>query len=386
ACTLNVQKPFYRTATGSQLKPAIILFMNVLNNSVQGASRHSFQGSIRVKDRLLKLLLIPLLGCFIPVFSGLLNYTTLSVPAFLFSLLFFVLLTMVIWQGSVKIVSYLRSRKWLPGDAFGRLFLFLAATVLYGVASVFFMAVLWQLLVLKQIAAPAIFIAIAITALVTALLSLVYEAVFLRAEVDLNAKVMQQLEMERLQAEAATLRNDLDPHFLFNCLNTLSYLVRNDGEQAYTFIHKLSNVFKYLLISKQKQFVPLKEELAFLEDYYYLLQVRFDEAIRIEQDTTGALPEEVTVPGTLQVLVENAIKRNFFSEKEPLVISIALNNQFITVSNPVGARQKKQQTTKGAAIADLRSQYRTLLNQELLTLETPQQYLVKVPRIKKPAA
>ena len=295
------------------------------------------------------------------------------------------LVTQIIWQGAIKIVSYLRARKWLPGNVFGKLLLISAAAVLYGVTIVFFTAVVWQLLVLKQIVLPVLYTAMTITALAAWLLTLTYESVFLSAEVDLNAKVMQQLELERLQAEANTLRNDLDPHFLFNCLNTLSYLVRNDTEQAYMFVHKLSNVFKYLLISKQKQFVPLKEELAFLEDYYFLLQVRFDEAIRIEQDTTDALPEEVTVPGTLQVLVENAIKRNFFSDKEPLVISIAINHHFITVSNPAAARQKKQSIPK-TAIAHLKSRYRTLLNKEVVTLETASEYLVKVPRLKKPAA
>lgn len=359
--------------------------MNVWNDMVLGSHRNSFQGSIMIKDRLLKMVLIPLLGCSIPLLSGLVSYAGLPFPTFFLSLLFFVFITQMIWQGCVKIVSYLRSRKWLPGNAFGKLAIFSAAAVLYGVTVVFLTAVVWQLLVLKQIGVPAIYTAITITALTTWLLTLIYEAVFLSAEIDLNTKVMQQLEVERLHAEAATLRNELDPHFLFNCLNTLSYLVRNDAERAYLFVHKLSNVFKYLLISKQKQFVPLKEEIAFLEDYYFLLQVRFEEAIRIEQDTVDALPEEVTLPGTLQVLVENAIKRNFFSDKEPLVISIAINKHFITVSNPVASRQKKQGVSK-TAIADLKARYRTLLNKEVLTQETPEEYLVKVPRIKKPAA
>jgi two-component system, LytTR family, sensor kinase len=359
--------------------------MNVWNEMVLRSNQNSFYGSIMIKDRLLKMLLVPLLGCFIPVLSGLVSYSGLSFSRFIFSLLFFVLVTQIVWQGSVHLVSYLRSRKWLQGNIFVKLVIFSAATVLYGVTVVFFTAALWQLLVVKQIIVPPLSNAIIITSLVTLVLTLMYESVFLSAELDLNTKVIQQLDLERLQAEANILRNDLDPHFLFNCLNTLSYLVRNDAEQAYRFVHKLSNVFKYLLISKQKEFVPLKEELAFLEDYYFLLQIRFEEAIRIEQDMKDAQPEEVTVPGTLQVLVENAMKRNFFSEKEPLVISITLHTNFITVSNPVTTKQKRQPPAK-TAIAGLKFRYRALLNKEVVTQETSHEYLVKVPRIKKPAA
>jgi two-component system, LytTR family, sensor kinase len=359
--------------------------MNVLNEMAMGSNRDSFNGSLVVKDRFLKMLLVPFLGCVIPFLTGLVNFSSLPLPQLIFSLLFFVLITQVTWQGSIQMVSFLRSRKWLRGNIFARLSVYCTATTLYGITVVFFSAAGWQLILFKKVMADPLTNALIVTGFITIVLTLMYEAAFLSAEVDLDEKVMQQLDFERLQAEANTVKSDLDPHFLFNCLNTLSYLVRHDSEQAYHFVHKLSNVFKYLLTSKQKEIISLKEELAFLEDYYFLLRVRFDEAIRIEHSILPAQEEEMTVPGTLQVLVENAIKRNFFSEKEPLVISIQMNNQYLTVSTPATPKQKKNAPAK-SALSLLSQRYRMLLNKEVLTQETEQQYLIKVPRIKKMAA
>ncbi|RYF79105.1 MAG: hypothetical protein EON98_15030 [Chitinophagaceae bacterium] len=172
------------------------------------------------------------------------------------------------------------------------------------------------------------------------------------------------------------------PHFLFNCLNTLSYLVKNEPEKAYLFVHKLSNVFKYLLINKQKDFISLAEEVAFLEDYYFLLQVRFDDAIRITKTIEASQTDCVLPPCTLQALVENAIKNNFFSEKEPLVISIQVNNYFITVSNTV--RPKQYRSTAGdAGLSKLKTRYRHLMNEDVLVQETDGHFLVKVPFLQK---
>jgi sensor histidine kinase YesM len=335
-----------------------------------------------IKDRLLKSFIVPLLGIVISVLTGLVSYSAATVLQFLSSIGFFVFITHMVWLGSVQIISFLRSRKWFRTNIFTKLAILSLATVLYGVTIVFFAAASWQLLVLRQVFLDPILNALATTAIVTLFLTLIYESAFLSAEVDLDAKVMQQLDLERLQAEASVLQNELDPHFLFNCLNTLSYLVRSDGNKAYEFVHKLSNVFKYLLINKQKDLVSLKEEVEFMEDYYFLLRVRFDEGIRIENAINASHLDEMTVPCTLQVLVENAIKHNFFSEKEPLVISIALNNYFITVSNPVRPKQRKQCSTK-VGLNNLKSRYRMILNKEVLVQETAQQFLVKVPRLKR---
>jgi LytS/YehU family sensor histidine kinase len=165
-------------------------------------------------------------------------------------------------------------------------------------------------------------------------------------------------------------------------MNTLSYLVQHDNEKAYQFVHKLSTIYKYVLRNKDVDYVSLEEELEFLENYYYLLRIRFDESIRIN-NTIGPQEDNVRIlPCTLQVLVENAMKHNFFSEKEPLVISIAMNRSFISVSNPVRPKMYVSDSTK-IGLRNLKARYRLITNQNVLVQKTATQFLVKLPIVKQ---
>ena len=133
--------------------------------------------------------------------------------------------------------------------------------------------------------------------------------------------------------------------------------------------------------NKGKEYVSLQEEMEFLENYYFLLRIRFDDNIHLET-TVDALNKPVFIlPCTLQVLVENAIKHNFFSEKEPLVISIVQNGQFISVSNPVRPKLTVDESTK-IGLRNLKARYRLLTNQNVLVQKTTHRFLVKLPIVK----
>jgi len=337
-----------------------------------------------IKDRLFKSLLIPVIGLLIPFGAGLVDLTSLGLLQAVFTLVFFVFTAHIIWQGSVFIISNLRSRKCFKTNITHKLSVLLLASVIYGVATVVVSASFWQLLVLNDFLLSPVLKSAAITAVVVLMLTLVYESVFLSAEIDLDERVMLQLEQERLLAQSSVLQNELDPHFLFNSLNALSYLVQNDQEKAYKFVHKLSNVFKYLLLNKQKDFVSLQEELCFLEDYYFLLRVRFDDSIQIEHAIDSSDSNAQVLPCTLQALVENAIKHNFFSDNEPLVISIQMNQRFITVANTIKPKPYKPLSTK-TGLDNLKKRYQYIMNKNIIVQRTTDQFLVKVPLESKAA-
>jgi len=331
-----------------------------------------------IKDRVFKTVLIPVLGILIPFGTGLFNTKDLGLTQLVFSLVFFVFVTHITWQGSVNMIAYLRARKYLRKNVYFKLAILVLVTGLYGGGAFFISTSLWQWIVWKQVSfAPLIKIA-GMTAMIMLMLTLVYETIFLSAEVEIDAKVIQQLDYERLQAEASLVQKDLDPHFLFNCLNSLSYLVRNEPDRAYQFVHKLSNVFKYLLINKQKDFVPLSDELQFVQDYYFLLQVRFDDAIQIKNTIDEGATSGLIPPCTLQMLLENAIKQNFFSEKEPLVITISMENNYINVSNVLKPKPYKN-GPNNQGLAAVKTRFSHLLNEEVLVLQESNRLLVKVP-------
>jgi sensor histidine kinase YesM len=331
-----------------------------------------------------KLLFTPLVGLLLPVAVGLVDFDTLAFLPRLFTFVFFVVVTHITYLGTLAIVTKLRTHKSICGNIFRKLVFLLLATASFGTGMALLSSGLWQLMMLGDLVFVPVMKAAAVAAVAASFLALIYEAVLLSAEIDLDSRVMQQLDHERQQAEASVLQNELDPHFLFNCLNTLSYLVRNDADKAYRFVHKLSNVFKYLLLNKQKSFVSLEEEMAYLDDYHFLLRVRFDEGIQIKAAVNGQAGETMLLPCTLQALVENAIKHNLFSEKEPLVISIVVEKEFITVSNPVRPRRYKASSTK-TGLHNLQSRYKVVMNKAIHVQTTSNIFLVKIPFERKAA-
>ena len=116
------------------------------------------------------------------------------------------------------------------------------------------------------------------------LFTLIYEILFLSKERELDTKIVEELDKERVQAELDVLHNELDPHFLFNSLNTLNHLILTDAQTAHLFNSKLAEVYKYVLLNKNKELVSLFKELDFIEGYIFLLQVRYENKLSFEFD------------------------------------------------------------------------------------------------------
>ena len=131
----------------------------------------------------------------------------------------------------------------------------------------------------------------------------------------------KQLAQEKLKFQYETLKSQLDPHFLFNNLNTLSSLVRSNPEISEAFIQKLSLVYRYILENHEKQLVPVYEEIRFVREYFYLRKIRDEEKIEICIETDDVENAKI-LPVSLQILVENALKHNSATRNNPLIITI----------------------------------------------------------------
>ena len=118
-----------------------------------------------------------------------------------------------------------------------------------------------------------------ICALAIILFTLVYEILFLNKERELDSKIVRRLDRERSRADLEALNNELDPHFIFNSLNTLNHLILNNPQQAYLFNNKLAQVYKYFLINKNNELISLSDELEFIDSYFFLLQMRHDDKL-----------------------------------------------------------------------------------------------------------
>lgn len=335
-----------------------------------------------IKDRVFKRLLIPLLGILIPLSAGLITFEHYSIFQLVLSNIFFVFTSFLIWEGNVKIISVLRYTQLLQKNIFLKLLTLSVATALYSMIVIVLHSLLWQWVVLGTFVPPPVVRSAVICAVTVVVLTLVYESIFLNTERELDNRILEQLDQERIQAEVQVLKNELDPHFLFNCLNTLTHLVQHDPARSVQFISKLSKVYKYFLLNKEKDLVPLEEELDFLHNYYYLLRIRFDDHVQIETRIDAWQKQWLILPCALQILVENAIKHNFFSDKVPLVITITANEGFVVVTNAVKPKLHAVDSTH-TGLKNLVTRCRLMLNKPVIIQSTQTKFLVKLPIVKE---
>ncbi|WP_121356268.1 sensor histidine kinase [Flavisolibacter nicotianae] len=335
-----------------------------------------------IKDQLIKRLFIPLMGFCIPLLAGLVRFHSENFLQFALAGCFFTVAVYLAWVGVVRFTGNLRTFPRLKKNILLKLLTLSLVPGLYAAVLCFVFAVVWLRLAGLTFLPGPVIRATLIGGVGGILLSLLYEVVFLSIEKELDNRVLQQIDRERLQAEVTVLKNELDPHFFFNCMNTLSLLVKEDAVKAHKFVHKLSNIYKYFLRNKEVDYVPLREELEFLDNYHFLLRIRFDDTIRIENTIEPQNGATFILPCTLQVLVENAMKHNFFSEKEPLVVSLAMNGAYICVSNPVRPKLHAADSTK-VGLRNLKARYRLITNQNVLVHRTASRFLVKLPVVKQ---
>ncbi len=197
-----------------------------------------------------------------------------------------------------------------------------------------------------------------------------------------------QLQKAQTESELRTLRARVDPHFLFNNLHVLHTLIGQDAAVAGHFLHCFASLYRYLLQHQETDFVPLTDELRFLGDYVYLLQQRFGPAYAVHTTLAPGLdPARLyTVPGTLQTLVENAVKHNQGGDTEPLLICLDVQASTLQVHNPRRPRRTPPGGPGGTGLASLRERYRLLTGQLVLVAATATDFTVTVPLLGPPPA
>lgn len=185
------------------------------------------------------------------------------------------------------------------------------------------------------------------------------------------------LQKENNTARYAALQSQLNPHFLFNSLNTLIAEIEYNPDNAVRFTKNLSSVYRYVLQSQDKTLVSLAEELEFLDSYLFLHKVRLGDCISCVCDIPADLAEAMLPPLTLQLLVENVIKHNTITSARPMKIDIFLEEGRLVVSNLVQPRKSKE--SSGVGLKNLSNRCKLMLGEEILVLHEKEMFIVKVP-------
>ena len=187
-----------------------------------------------------------------------------------------------------------------------------------------------------------------------------------------------ELQKENNTARYTALQNQLNPHFLFNRLNTLIAEIEYNPSNAVRFTKHLSSVYRYVLQSQDKTLVPLNEELDFMKSYLFLHEVRLGNCISCECLVPDDYSDAMLPPLTLQLLVENVIKHNSITSGKPMRIHIDIENNYLIVSNPIQPK-KSNDSSSGVGLNNLSNRCKLMLGEEIIVIKENNSFTVKVP-------
>ncbi|TDX10476.1 sensor histidine kinase [Flavobacterium sp. S87F.05.LMB.W.Kidney.N] len=192
------------------------------------------------------------------------------------------------------------------------------------------------------------------------------------------------LELERthavnLGAQYELLKQQVNPHFLFNSLNTLKSMVEIQDPQSADFILKLSDFYRFTLESRKLDLIPLKEELQILDSYVFLLKARFEDGFVLINEVDQKQYESVVPPFTVQLLIENCIKHNVVSLEKPLRIKLYSENDFLVIENPI--QLKRGVLSTGVGLDNINNRLMHLIHKEIQIDKTETIFKVKIPMI-----
>jgi len=218
------------------------------------------------------------------------------------------------------------------------------------------------------------------------LVETLYEADYTFVRYRESREDLQSLEQLAEYQEFESLKSLINPHFLFNCFNTLSSLIAEDPGRAIRFLDELSKVYRYLLLNNQQTLSTLENEVSFIRSYYQLLKTRYGNALEINIDVAPQYSRYAVPSLSLQLLVENAVKHNIASAGQPLVIDIFTTegNQLI-VNNNLQRKLARAASTR-IGLENIKMKYQLLHQQGFQVIEDEKNYTVALPLIWEKAA
>ena len=221
-----------------------------------------------------------------------------------------------------------------------------------------------------------------IALLITIVASLFFHVFYFYRELQKNKVKEQKIIAGTASAKFDALKNQLDPHFLFNSLNVLTSLIDENPESAQKFTTALSKVYRYVLEQKNKDLVTVDEELEFAKTYMSLLKMRFEDSIVFEIPEQASNPESKVVPLSLQLLLENAVKHNMVTSSKPLHIKIIESNNMLVIENNLQPKQIVKKSS-GVGLDNIKQRYHLLTDRKVIINQQANSFAVAIPMLTK---
>lgn len=305
-------------------------------------------GSFRPNDRMIRIVLIPVCGIVIPLVTGLIDFKRHGGWELKWMFLYGIAIAFIIWQGNRYLFFSLRHYFDWHKRPIQKIIALLFTITFYTVPlSVILLAAWFKLFEEGIINWNIVLTCTLVIMICVVFITHVYETVFLVKESQDEMLRSAQLDQARVEAELEALKNQIDPHFIFNSLNTLSHLIEEKPGKARQFNNNLADVYRYILQNKGRELVLLREECRFLQQYFSLLKIRFEDAVQLELNIPEAAMEQFLIPPiSLQVMLENAIKHNEFSDDKPITISMEIEAEELVIKNPLRPKDQLRESSR----------------------------------------
>lgn len=320
-------------------------------------------------------------GILIPTWLHLWQLEKLHWIQVISTVIFFSITVHLSCRGSRTILQRIKDSTFLSNSIL-REFCAVSIAVLFSTVVIGSSVLVWQSTYLQNFERTSIMRAFWMSSVASLLILMIHEVFFLCKQREIDNQVVMHLDRELQEAEISVLKNELDPHFVYNSLMPLFYLIKNDISKAELFANRLIQVYQYFLENRQNDFISLNEELKFIRNYFYLLEIRFNKSIQLSVHANTSTEDYLVLPFSLQLLVENAIRHNELDSDSPLEIRIEIERDQITVTNNIHSKTETSFSSK-IGLNNLRSRYKILCNCDISVIRTREIFAVKLPLKRK---
>lgn len=337
----------------------------------------------KIKDKVFKWIGIPLTGIMAFHLSGFPASVVTNIDSLLINYIFFIAISYSLWNGSALAHYAVRNQLYKVKPLYIRLPARYVITISVSWVISWIALFTWNyFLQNNRISNHELFISQVIMIVISLQISSIYEIVYLNKERESDLVKVERSEKLKVQAQLDALKSQIDPHFIFNSLNTLSYLISIDQPKAKLFNDTLAKVYRYILLNKEKDLIQLKDEIEFASNYFYLLKIRYQTGLSMIIKMDNIVTEDYLIPPlSIQALIENAIKHNHFSEKVPLAIEITIAEDEIKVVNKKNLKKFDIQSSK-IGLSNLDERYNLIVNRNISILHDADMFTVLLPILK----
>ncbi len=342
----------------------------------------NYSPEVKLNDDLMRLIGIPLFGIAIPNLTGLFGSLTYSDPAYWLGYLYFIVLATLIWQGNRYLLFRTRSRfTWFDRPIEKLILLFFNNIFYTSPLTIAWLCLWYQWAGFSAIKWETILIVTLVNVICVLFVTHVYETVFMMKEQQGEQVKNAELSRAKAEAELSALKNQIDPHFMFNSLNTLSHLIATDATKASLFTENLADVYRYILSQKEQSLVLLEDELAFTHKYTDLLHLRFGNALLIKRHFNGNTEKDFLIPPTsVFVAFENAVKHNELNENAPLQIDMDVRDGILFIANTIQVR-KTLQHSSGIGLKNLDERFKIITGKGIVAGRHENRFVISFPLI-----